>query len=196
MPNTSRKRERTSKWPFRGGARAGVASSSRGMGAVCGPGVGARKLWRAARDGVSQIRALKTERPYDGRIKIAAQVPEFDPAAYIEPTSCPSAIPSRNSPWSRPTRRWRRPVLAARTSPVRAPPSSSGTGIGGMTTIEDGIYKYYVEKTRPDTLSVPRLIPSAAPTTLGAALFRVWGRPSPSAAPAPPRARRSASACR
>jgi len=52
-----------------------------GMGAVCASGVGARKLWEAARDGQAQIRPLRTERPYDGRIKIAAQVPDFDPAA-------------------------------------------------------------------------------------------------------------------
>ncbi|MCX7899019.1 MAG: beta-ketoacyl-[acyl-carrier-protein] synthase family protein, partial [Methylocystis sp.] len=43
-----------------------------------------------------------------------------------------------------------------------------GTGVGGMKTIEDGIYDYYVRGQRPQTLSVPKLIPSAAPTTVGA----------------------------
>jgi nodulation protein E len=42
-----------------------------------------------------------------------------------------------------------------------------GTGIGGMTTIDNGLYHYYTDAIRPDPLSVPRLIPSAAPTTLG-----------------------------
>ena len=46
-------------------------------------------------------------------------------------------------------------------------------------------------RRRPETLSVPRLIPSAAPTTLGHALFLHWARPSRSAAPAPRRASRS-----
>ena len=54
-----------------------------GMGAVSAAGLGVTKLWNAARDGVSQIRPLKLERPYGGRVKIAAQVPEFDPAAHI-----------------------------------------------------------------------------------------------------------------
>jgi len=64
-----------------------------GMGAVCASGVGARKLWEAARDGQAQIRPLRTERPYDGRIKIAAQVPDFDPAAHIESNVLPFCDP-------------------------------------------------------------------------------------------------------
>ncbi|WP_036283536.1 beta-ketoacyl synthase [Methylocystis sp. ATCC 49242] len=139
-----------------------------GMGAVCASGVGARKLWEAARDGVSQVRELKTERPYDGRIKIAAQVPEFDPAEYIEPEVLPFCDPFTQFA-----------VVAADEAMAQAGfgrmdiagPRTAvilGTGIGGMTTIEDGIYKYYVEHTRPETLSVPKLIPSAMPTTIGA----------------------------
>ncbi len=138
-----------------------------GMGAVCASGVGARKLWEAARDGVSQVRELKTERPYDGRIRIAAQVPDFDPAAHIEPQVLPFCDPFTQFS-----------VVAADEAVAQAGfdrkdlagPRTAviiGTGIGGMTTIEDGIYRYYVEKVRPETLSVPKLIPSAAPTTLG-----------------------------
>jgi nodulation protein E len=139
-----------------------------GMGAVCASGVGARKLWEAARDGVAQIRALKTERPYDGRIKIAAQVPEFDPAAYIESNVLPFCDPFTQFAVVAADEAMaqagfgRKDIAGPRTAVIM------GTGIGGMTTIEDGIYKYYVEKTRPETLSVPKLIPSAMPTTLGA----------------------------
>ena len=139
-----------------------------GMGAVCASGVGARKLWEAARDGLSQIRELRTERPYDGRIKIAAQVPDFDPAACIEPNVLPFCDPFTQFA-----------VVAADEAVAHAGfgrldiagPRTAvimGTGIGGMTTIEDGIYKYYVERTRPETLSVPKLIPSAMPTTISA----------------------------
>ena len=42
-----------------------------------------------------------------------------------------------------------------------------GTGIGGATTIDNNAYLEYKLDGRPDTLTVPRLIPSAAPTTLG-----------------------------
>jgi nodulation protein E len=152
--------------PRSGGGRRRVVVS--GMGVVCASGAGARKLWEAARDGVAQIRELKTERPYDGRIRIAAQVPDFDPAAYIEESVLPFCDPFTQFA-----------VVAADEAMVQAGFSRKdiagprtavimGTGIGGMTTIEDGIYKYYVERTRPETLSVPKLIPSAMPTTLGA----------------------------
>ncbi len=151
----------------RGGGRGRRVVVS-GMGAVCASGVGARKLWEAARDGVSQIRALKTERPYDGRIKIAAQVPDFDPAAYIEPNVLPFcdpftqfAVVAADEAMAQ-AGLGRKDVAGPRTAVIM------GTGIGGMTTIEDGIYKYYVEHTRPDTLSVPKLIPSAMPTTISA----------------------------
>ena len=63
------------------------------MGAVSAAGMGAEQLWRAARDGVSQVRELRTERPYDGRIKIAAQVPLFDPSAHIEAGLLPFCDP-------------------------------------------------------------------------------------------------------
>ncbi|QGM96466.1 beta-ketoacyl-[acyl-carrier-protein] synthase family protein [Methylocystis parvus] len=139
-----------------------------GMGAVCASGVGAHKLWRAARDGVAQIRELKTLRPYDGRIRIAAQVPDFEPAAHIEPGVLPFCDPFTQFAVVAADEAMaqagfgRKDLAGPRTAVIM------GTGIGGMTTIEDGIYRYYVEKTRPETLSVPKLIPSAMPTTLGA----------------------------
>ncbi len=139
-----------------------------GMGAVCASGVGARKLWEAARDGVAQIRELKTLRPYDGRIKIAGQVPDFDPAAHIEPNVLPFCDPFTQFAVVAADEAMaqagfgRKDLAGPRTAVIM------GSGIGGMTTIEDGIYRYYVQNTRPETLSVPKLIPSAMPTTLGA----------------------------
>jgi nodulation protein E len=138
-----------------------------GMGAVSAAGLGAEPLWRAARDGVSQIRELRTERPYDGRIKIAAQVPKFDPAAHIEANILPLCDPFTQFT-----------VIAAdeamaqagfKREDIAGPRAAViiGTGIGGMETIDNGLFHYYTEGVRPDPLSVPRLIPSAAPTTLG-----------------------------
>ena len=138
-----------------------------GMGAVSAAGLGAEKLWRAARDGVTQVRELKTKRAYDGRIRIAAQVPDFDPAAHIESNILPFCDPFTQFT-----------VVAADEAMAQAGygqkdiagPRTAviiGTGIGGMTTIDNGLYHYYTEAIRPDPLSVPRLIPSAAPTTLG-----------------------------
>ncbi len=138
-----------------------------GMGAISAAGVGASTLWAAARDGVSCIRPLKLARPYPGRIKIAAQVPDFDPAAYIEPEILPYCDPFTQFS-----------IVAADEALAQAGLSRSeaggprtavviGTGIGGATTIDDTSYAEYAQQVRPETLAVPRLIPSAAPTTLG-----------------------------
>ena len=148
----------------RGGGRRVVVS---GMGVVSAAGLGVDRLWTAARDGVAQIRPLKTERPYDGRIKLAAQAPDFDPAAHIERDLLPFC--DRFTQFA---------VIAADEAMAQAGfdrqgvagPGAAviiGTGIGGMTTIENGIYQYYVEGQRPAMLSVPKLISSAAPATLG-----------------------------
>jgi nodulation protein E len=149
-----------------GGAGGGRVVIS-GMGAVSAAGLGAERLWAAARDGVSQIRDLKTERPYDGRIKIAAQVPEFDPSIYIEPNLLAFCDPFTRFTVVAADEAFaqagfgRKDIAGSRTGVI------IGTGIGGMTTIDDGLYHYYTNAIRPDPLSVPRLIPSAAPTTLG-----------------------------
>jgi nodulation protein E len=138
-----------------------------GMGAVSAAGVGAEKLWAAARDGISQIRELKTERPYDGRIRIAAQVPDFDPTKYVESNMLPFCDPFTQFTVAAADEAMaqagldRMGIAGPRTGVI------IGTGIGGMTTIDNGLYYYYTDSIRPDPLSVPRLIPSAAPTTLG-----------------------------
>jgi nodulation protein E len=137
------------------------------MGAVSAAGVGAEKLWAAARDGISQIRELKTEHPYDGRIKIAAQVPDFDPASYVESNLLPFCDPFTQFSIAAADEALaqagfdRDDVGGPRTGVI------IGTGIGGMTTIDNGLFFYYTKAIRPDPLSVPRLIPSAAPTMLG-----------------------------
>ncbi|MEA2860342.1 MAG: nodulation protein, partial [Methylobacteriaceae bacterium] len=64
-----------------------------GIGAISAAGVGVDKLWAAARDGVSQIRELVLPRPYKGRVKIAAQVRDFDSTEYIEPAMRPLCDP-------------------------------------------------------------------------------------------------------
>ncbi|NMN58969.1 nodulation protein E [Xanthobacter sp. SG618] len=46
-----------------------------------------------------------------------------------------------------------------------------GTGIGGATSIDDSHHGLYVEKRRPDPLTIPRLMAHAAP----ALLSRRWG---------------------
>jgi nodulation protein E len=131
-----------------------------GMGAVSAAGVGAEALWRAARDGRSCVTETQFIRPYRGRIKISAQVQGFDGAGHLEASVMPfcdivtqyaltaadeavaQAGLSRDQP------------MGARTASI------VGTGIGGMHTIEDGIYLALIEQGRPTPLTLPRLIAS------------------------------------
>ena len=137
-----------------------------GMGAVSSAGVGAGKLWAAARDGRSCITAPVFPYEYRGRIKIAAQVQDFDPTLYLTRDVLPFCDPVSQY------------VLVAADEAMaqagydretRLGPRAStfiGTGIGGMFTIEEGIHLSLVKKGRPHPLMVPKLIPSACPANL------------------------------
>jgi nodulation protein E len=64
-----------------------------GIGAVSAAGIGAKALWQAARDGRSCVREAIYPRPYPGRIKMAAQVSDFDATKLIEPDILPLCDP-------------------------------------------------------------------------------------------------------
>jgi nodulation protein E len=137
-----------------------------GMGAVSAAGVGANLLWQAARDGKPCIGPLDVRQPYGGRIKISAQVRDFDIAARVGPKLAPfsdaftayalvAAEEALAQAGLDPNER-----QGARCSALL------GAGIGGMKTIDDGLYTVYVENKRPEMLAVPKLIPSAGPAAL------------------------------
>ena len=121
-----------------------MASAARvvvtGMGAVSSAGVGAERLWNAARDGRPCIFPPTFPHPYRGRIKIAAQVQDFDPTLYLDKTTLAFCDPvsqyllvaadeaMTQAGFDRTTR------LGARAAAI------IGTGIGGMKTIEIGIH--------------------------------------------------------
>jgi nodulation protein E len=137
-----------------------------GMGAVSAAGVGAPALWQAARDGRSCVRETHFERPYRGRIRISAQVQDFDPVAYLT---------SRELPFCDPVAQYllvAADEALAQAELVSAKPMGPrtatiiGTGVGGMHTLENGLYLTLVEQGRPDPLTIPRLIPSAGPSLL------------------------------
>lgn len=137
-----------------------------GMGAVSAAGIGADVLWQAARDGRSGVAETLFPRPYRGRIRLTAQVKDFDPAAYLETSLLPFCDPVTQFI-----------LVAADEAMAQAGLSRSerlgprtaaiiGTGIGGIHSIEEGFYLTVVEQGRPDTLTVPRAIPSASPANV------------------------------
>ena len=137
-----------------------------GIGAVSAAGVGAERLWTAARDGRACINPPVFPYEYRGRIKIAAQVQGFVATDHLEKSVLPFCDPVSQY------------VLVAADEALaqagygretRFGPRGAtiiGTGIGGMITIEEGIHLSLVLKGRPHPLMVPKLIPSACPATL------------------------------
>ena len=137
-----------------------------GLGAVSAAGVGAELLWDAARNGRSCISEPSFPRPHRGRIKIAAQVRWFDAPAHLDKTTLAFCDPVTKY------------LLVAADEAVaqagltRGEPMGPrtgaiiGTGIGGMTSIEDGLYHSLVEGGRPDPLTIPRLIASSCPSNV------------------------------
>lgn len=137
-----------------------------GMGAVSAAGIGTEPLWIAARDGAPCTGPLVVREPYGGRIRISAQVRDFDIEALLGPQLAPFADPFTAYA-----------VVAADQAMAQAglDPAERqgsrcaallGTGAGGMRTCDDGIYNVYFANKRPDALTVPRLIPSAGPTQI------------------------------
>jgi nodulation protein E len=138
-----------------------------GIGAISAAGVGADKLWAAARDGISQIRELTLPRPYKGRVKIAAQVRDFDSTQYIEPSMRPLCDPFTQYAVAATDEAMNQAGLSRDEAQGPRTAVILGTGIGGINTVDDGIYRLYTQNARPDPLTVPRLIASAGPATVG-----------------------------
>jgi nodulation protein E len=137
-----------------------------GIGAVSSAGIGSEPLWRAARDGKPCIGPLVVRQPYGGRIKISAQVRDFDIEAQLGPKIAPFADPFTAYALVAADEAFAQAGLDPNVRQGTRCAALLGTGIGGMQTCDDGIYNVYFANKRPDTLTVPRLIPSAGPSQL------------------------------
>ena len=135
-----------------------------GMGAVSAAGIGAPALWQAARDGRSCVGEARFPRPYRGRIRIAAQVQDFDPASYLTATELPFCDPVTQYLLVAADEAIAQAGLAAARPLGPRTATIVGSGIGGMHTLENAFYVTLVEQGRLEPLTVPRLIPSAAPS--------------------------------
>jgi len=133
-----------------------------GMGAVSAAGFGVPALWDMARKGRSGISSHDVRRGDSLRVRIAGNVPDFDPTEFLS-----SSV----------LRRCDRYTLFAHMATQEALQQSGldpeklsgqksgviiGTGIGGMNTLDDGCFAFYSGEKRVDPLSIPKLMPSSA----------------------------------
>ena len=137
-----------------------------GMGAVSAVGLGAEALWRAVRDGKSCVGPLEVRQPYGGRIKISAQVRDFDASALLGPKIAPFADPFTAYALVAGDEALAHAGLDRQTRQGFRSAVILGTGIGGMHTIDDQLFGVYDSNKRPEILTVPRLIPSAGPSQI------------------------------
>ena len=103
-------------------------------------------------------------RPYRGRIRIAAQVQDFDPAAYLTSSELPFCDPVTQYVLVAADEAIAEAGLASAKPMGPRTATIIGTGVGGMHSLENGLYLTLVEQGRPDPLTLPRLIPSACPS--------------------------------
>lgn len=132
-----------------------------GMGAISAVGVGAGAVWAAARDGVSGIRTIDIPRGERLRVRLGANVQDFDAAELLG-----GEVP-------RSADRYTQFALVAVDEAVTQsgldpaalndPRTSAiiGTGVGGMETLDDGMFAFY-QGGKPEPMSVPRIMPSSA----------------------------------
>ena len=135
-----------------------------GMGAVSAAGIGAPALWQAAREGRSCVGEARFARPHRGRIRIAAQVQDFDPASYLTAIELPFCDPVTQYLLVAADEAVAQAGLASKIPLGARTATIIGTGVGGMHTLESTLFVTSVELGRPDPLAIPRCIPSAGPS--------------------------------
>ena len=138
-----------------------------GTGAVTAHGVGAAKLWQAAKEGVSGARPVEFDRGI-GAIQHAARLPEFDPTEHFS-----NDVLGRLDRFSQFALVAADEALAEAGIDISQPlgPGTAvivGTGIGGSTTFEDGCYEFFaLGKRRINPLTVPKVMANAAACQIG-----------------------------
>ncbi len=132
------------------------------MGAVSGAGIGADTLWAAARSGKSAVGEVLLERPGDHHVNFAAQLKNFDAKQHLEASLIPFcdrfsqfAIVAADEALSQ-AKLSREQALGERSAVI------VGTGIGGLITIDDMLFAYYVSKARLNPMTIPRVMSNAA----------------------------------
>lgn len=137
-----------------------------GFGAVSAAGLGVGSLWQAAKTGTSHVGLLDVPRADQLRVKIAASVKGFRAEDHLSKDQLQR------------TERFSHFAHVAAVEAIRhsgipmeqlAGPRSAvivGTGIGGITTMDESYSQYFAGERRLDPFTIPKVMPSAAASHL------------------------------
>ncbi len=134
-----------------------------GLGCISALGHDVASTWLGLSKGQSGIAPLTGVKGERLMVKVVAAVKDFDPVAYLDERV--EDFTDRFSQFAIVAAREAakdaglnfRDGLSARTACL------VGTGMGGMTTLDEGFYRLYMQKTlRAPPLTVPKVMPSAA----------------------------------
>ncbi len=139
-----------------------------GAGVVSACGIGMEPFWQTIRSNRSGIGQIEFERSAKNTVRIAGQVRDFDPTSAIGPQTLPFCDRFTQFALVAGQEAMRQAGFAddERQGPRTA--TIVGTGVGGASTIEAGVYRLFVSGERVDPWSVPRLMPNAAASQLSA----------------------------
>lgn len=133
-----------------------------GMGAISAAGPDVGSLWSAALEGRSGVGALDIPRMDRLRIRVGAQVRDFQPADFLSDEELRRCDRYTQFAHVAVEQAIRQSGLAPEELAGPRTAAIIGTGIGGMTTVDDGCYDFYAGGGRLPVMGVPRLIPSSA----------------------------------
>jgi len=146
------------------------------MGTVSAAGLSVPELWDAARAGRSAVRDVKLSRDVGNRVKIAAQVQDFDAAAHLGAdmqagtdrfaqyalVAARQAMEQAGLADADPQGTPLAPPLGPRTAVIM------GTSLGGAMTLDDQHFRFYVTGKRPEPMAIPRTMCNAGASLISA----------------------------
>jgi len=135
------------------------------MGAVSAAGIGVEPLWSAACNGTSGVRPLSLARGERLRVRIAAQVPDFDAEKLLGGKVPPTAERFAQFALVAASEAVAQAEIAPELLAGRRSAAVIGTGIGGAASIDEGSYIFYKGHEiglRNEPMTVPRSMPSSA----------------------------------
>lgn len=133
-----------------------------GMGAISALGSGVEPLWAAASSGTSGIRRITFARAVGNHVDLGGEVPGFDPEALLGYPAPRSADRHAQFALVASAEAVAQAGLTPQDLHSARTAAIIGSGVGGISTMDEGCAVYYSGNARLNPWSVPRVMTSSA----------------------------------